>query len=451
MNRFRNLLIASILFVSTSVFSQNINLQRGLVAYYNFDNDLTDQSGLENHGTAHGAELDPEYRCGNGVVKFDGVENYIDFGNPDALNRPFPGLTVSFMIYPTKVDADDFQLIVGKWAFDVKKDQFAVFMNVQNKLTFAVADGINLGYGVYSRTTIEPFQWYHIIMVWNRSGKIGIFINGQLDKTGEQTGSGYNRESSVSLKAGRQIVREDRPFQGYLDELRIYNRSLSMEEMRALYVQDMLPCNQFTLSGTVYNKTTNEPIGGANIIFEDLVTGDEYVNINSEEESGFYITKLPIGFDFGFYAQAEKYISITDSISTKRVKQNAEIQKDLYLVPLEVGGTVRLNNIFFEFDKAILKEESFPELDRLLEILNDIPTLVIEIGGHTDALGSDEYNRSLSDDRANAVRTYLLEHGIAEERVTAVGYGESVPVDTNETEEGRAQNRRVEFKILSNG
>ena len=86
-----------------------------------------------------------------------------------------------------------------------------------------------------------------------------------------------------------------------------------------------------------------------------------------------------------------------------------------------------------------------------MELLNDIPTLVIEIGGHTDALGSDEYNRSLSDDRANAVRTYLLEHGIAEERVTAVGYGESVPVDTNETEEGRAQNRRVEFKILSNG
>jgi len=219
--------------------------------------------------------------------------------------------------------------------------------------------------------------------------------------------------------------------------------------MKALYLRDVLPCNQFTLKGTVYNQKSRNPIGGANIIFEDLDTGSEYVNISSQDQSGYYETILPIGYQFGFYAEAKDYISINDSISTARVRKNSVIEKDLYLVPIEIGGTVRLNNIFFDLDKAILKDESFPELDRLLKIFEQVPGLVIEIGGHTDSQGSDEYNRVLSDARANAVRTYLLEHGIGEDKVTAVGYGESEPIDTNDTEEGRAQNRRVEFKIIS--
>ena len=443
-------LIFFILIISYSAASaQSIDLRRGLMAHYSFDNDFSDQSEFGSHGTSYGATLDLEFRCGNGVAKFNGLDDYIDFGNPDQLNMPYSGLTVSFLFYPTKLNPEDFQLIVGKWGFDAKKDQFAVFINVQNLLTFAVADGKEFGYGVYSKTIFEPFQWYHIILVWNRSRKVGILVNGEMDKTGEQTGSGYNSNSEITLKAGRQVVRQNRPFEGYLDEIRIYNRSLSLEEMKALYLRDVLPCNQFTLKGTVYNQKSRNPIGGANIIFEDLDTGSEYVNISSQDQSGYYETILPIGYQFGFYAEAKDYISINDSISTARVRKNSVIEKDLYLVPIEIGGTVRLNNIFFDLDKAILKDESFPELDRLLKIFEQVPGLVIEIGGHTDSQGSDEYNRVLSDARANAVRTYLLEHGIGEDKVTAVGYGESEPIDTNDTEEGRAQNRRVEFKIIS--
>jgi outer membrane protein OmpA-like peptidoglycan-associated protein len=197
----------------------------------------------------------------------------------------------------------------------------------------------------------------------------------------------------------------------------------------------------------VYNKTTNEPIE-ASIIFEDLDSGDEFINIKSDAENGYYETILPIGYHYAFYAKAKNYISINENVSTASVKHNSVIEQDLYLVPLEVGGTVRLNNIFFETAKADLKEESAAELKRLIGLLNQITGLVVEIGGHTDSVGSDVYNLNLSNLRASAVRDYLLEHSIDTARVVSKGYGETVPVDTNDTDEGRQQNRRVEFKIL---
>ena len=119
------------------------------------------------------------------------------------------------------------------------------------------------------------------------------------------------------------------------------------------------------------------------------------------------------------------------------------------MIPIAVGSTVLLNNIFFESAKAVLKDESMAELNRLLALFEQVPGLVIEISGHTDSVGADEYNLNLSDARANAVRDYLLEKGINEEQITAKGYGETVPVATNDTDEGRQENRRVEFKILA--
>ncbi|MCB0409471.1 MAG: OmpA family protein [Flavobacteriales bacterium] len=117
-------------------------------------------------------------------------------------------------------------------------------------------------------------------------------------------------------------------------------------------------------------------------------------------------------------------------------------------MPIEKGEIIRLNNIFFEFNKADLKSESFNELDRLYSILIDNKTLKIEISGHTDDKGSDEYNKSLSNSRANSVMNYLTSKGIDKTRLTAVGYGESQPVVANDTDENRAINRRVEFKVL---
>ncbi|MCR5423140.1 MAG: OmpA family protein [Bacteroidales bacterium] len=116
--------------------------------------------------------------------------------------------------------------------------------------------------------------------------------------------------------------------------------------------------------------------------------------------------------------------------------------------PLEKGSTVILENIFFEFDKSTLLQQSYHELKKLTDILLQYPKMKIEIGGHTDSRGSAAYNQRLSESRARAVVEYLSSKGIDSSRLKFKGYGTSKPIDTNSTEEGRARNRRVEFTVL---
>ena len=118
-----------------------------------------------------------------------------------------------------------------------------------------------------------------------------------------------------------------------------------------------------------------------------------------------------------------------------------------YADTLKVGSTFVLHNIFFDFDKATLLQQSYNELHNLLAILQSHPMMKIEICGHTDGHGSIDYNQRLSENRAKAVVDYLVSHGIDMRRLSYKGYGKSKPIDTNTTEEGRAKNRRVEFVI----
>lgn len=121
---------------------------------------------------------------------------------------------------------------------------------------------------------------------------------------------------------------------------------------------------------------------------------------------------------------------------------------DLTRQPLKEGETITLKNIFFEFDKAELLPRSYVELNKLQKIMKDNPRMQIEIAGHTDTLGGNDYNLQLSRKRAQAVSEYLNRKGIDRTRTRFRGYGSSKPVATNETDEGRQQNRRVEFMIL---
>jgi outer membrane protein OmpA-like peptidoglycan-associated protein len=119
-------------------------------------------------------------------------------------------------------------------------------------------------------------------------------------------------------------------------------------------------------------------------------------------------------------------------------------------VPIEIGAVVRLNNVFFDFDKWDLRTESFVELDRVVKLLKENPAIEIEMSAHTDSRGSDEYNVTLSHNRAKSVMDYILSKGIDPARITSKGYGETKPVATNDTDEGRQLNRRVEFMIMKN-
>ena len=113
------------------------------------------------------------------------------------------------------------------------------------------------------------------------------------------------------------------------------------------------------------------------------------------------------------------------------------------------GQTIRLNNLFFDFGKSDLRKESYSELNRTVALMKQYPTMTIEISGHTDNIGSDVDNQLLSENRAKAVLNYLESKGITAGRIKSKGYGKTKPVSTNDTEEGRQQNRRVDFTIIT--
>ncbi len=209
------------------------------------------------------------------------------------------------------------------------------------------------------------------------------------------------------------------------------------------------PAPVVLVQGKVYNSKTNEALGNVEILYERLPDGTEIGLATSDPTTGTYKIVLPSGAKYGYLAEAEGYVSVNANIDLNDLEEYKEINQDLFLVPIETGATVVLNNIFFEFDRSALADDSFPELKRVVELLTDNPGLEIEIGGHTDSVGSTSYNQRLSERRAKAVFDYLVENGIASERVVSRGFGEGKPVAGNDTSEGRAENRRVEFKILT--
>ncbi|HEX6224547.1 MAG TPA: OmpA family protein [Chryseolinea sp.] len=207
-----------------------------------------------------------------------------------------------------------------------------------------------------------------------------------------------------------------------------------------------------TVKGKVIDKSTGKPVA-AKIIYERLPDGKETGIAQTDPATGEYEIRLPTGQLYGLRSEADGKISESQNLDLRNVKPDQEIKsRDFNLQPIEVTSlapnvTIVLNNIFFDFDKSILKAESGPELDRLIAMLKEKPTMQIEVSGHTDNSGPDAYNMSLSERRAKTVVAYLVRGGIAKDRLSVQFFGETKPTDTNETEEGRTKNRRVEFLI----
>lgn len=221
--------------------------------------------------------------------------------------------------------------------------------------------------------------------------------------------------------------------------------------VRVKLLEREMPKPVVMVSGNVYNKKTNEPIS-ASLLYEILPEGTIAGNAYSSAGDGSFKIVLPYDKNYMIRATADRFFAQSENLNLDSLIKEGykEIHKDLYLVPIEIGQVVRLNNVFFDFDKWDLRSESSLELDRVVSLLKENPAIVIEMSAHTDAKGSDEYNFKLSDNRARSVMEYIISKGIDASRITSKGYGESKPVATNETDEGRQLNRRVEFTILKN-
>ncbi len=203
------------------------------------------------------------------------------------------------------------------------------------------------------------------------------------------------------------------------------------------------------LKGFVYDDYTKAPLA-AEVVMVDNDLQQEIAVFKSNPRTGRFMIQLPAGHNYAITVRRDGYLFHSENFDLPATAEYQEISKDFPLKNVSVGSRVVLRNIFYEFDKATLLPQSYVELDRLYKLLVEVPTIKIEISGHTDNKGSASYNQGLSERRAKSVVEYLVDRGIGIDRLTYVGMGLTQPIATNDTEEGRALNRRTEFKIIEN-
>ncbi len=188
----------------------------------------------------------------------------------------------------------------------------------------------------------------------------------------------------------------------------------------------------------------------ATIEIIDNETQELIQTIQTNVNTGKCTVMLPSGKDYGMTVNSPGYMFHSDNVIVPEATGYNEVEKEVQLLPVNPGAKIVLSNVFFDSGKHKLKEESFPELTKLARVFSLYPKLVIEISGHTDSQGAAGANKALSERRAKACVDYMVSIGVQENQLTSAGYGEDEPRDTNKTKEGRANNRRVEAKIISN-
>lgn len=203
------------------------------------------------------------------------------------------------------------------------------------------------------------------------------------------------------------------------------------------------------VKGVVRDAESGFPLE-ADIQIIDNVKDEIVANFVTNSVTGGYIINLPSGRNYGINVSRTGYLFHSENFNLPDTAEYQEYTVDIDLQKIEIGTTVILRNIFFEFDSYELLPESFAELNRVVDVLNNQKNIRIEISGHTDDRGTHDYNYTLSKNRARSVVNYLINKGINPDRLEYEGYAFSKPIADNETEEGRQLNRRVEFKIISN-
>ncbi len=202
------------------------------------------------------------------------------------------------------------------------------------------------------------------------------------------------------------------------------------------------------LKGLILDENTKQPIA-ATIEIIDNEKNEVIASFKSNSVTGKYLVSMPAGKNYGISVHKEDYLFHSENFDLPKSSEYQEVEKVITLKNIAVGNSIVLKNIFFDFNKSTLRNESENEIQQLVKLLTDVPTMKIEISGHTDNRGSDEYNKNLSNLRAKAVFDRLIASGIDISRLTYVGFGEEKPIATNDTEEGRQLNRRTEFKVLA--
>jgi len=204
-----------------------------------------------------------------------------------------------------------------------------------------------------------------------------------------------------------------------------------------------------TVSGKLIDK--NKLPVSAEIRWEDLETGKKVGQSKSDPADGSFFIVLPMGKIYGYYVDKDEYFPISKNIDLRKNDKPVIIEENIDMVTfkqmIEDGTAVPVNNLFFNFAASSLLPYSLPELKRVATIIKS-NNLKVEISGHTDNIGDDNKNQLLSEQRATAVKEFLVKEDCSADKLVVIGYGKTMPIASNDSEAGRAKNRRVELKFI---
>ena len=215
--------------------------------------------------------------------------------------------------------------------------------------------------------------------------------------------------------------------------------------------------NMAILTGIIRDEKTKQPLQ-AQVVLVDNEKNEIIAEFMSDANTGKYLVSLPAGKNYGIAVKKDGYLFHSENFVIPEASGFKQYKKDVDLKKVEVGQKIVLRNIFYDYAKYSLRDESINELERLIDLLNQNPTMRIELSGHTDSRGSVTDNQVLSQNRAKSVVDYLVSHGIDKSRLEFAGYGETQLLisdseisklkSKSEKEDAHQQNRRTEFKIL---
>jgi outer membrane protein OmpA-like peptidoglycan-associated protein/Tol biopolymer transport system component len=317
----------------------------------------------------------------------------------------------------------------GKWSTPVNVGdtinsvgvEMSPFIHPDNQSLYFSSDGlIGLGgYDLFVSRKDSAGKWQKPVNLGypintNRD-EIGLVVNARGDKA-------YYSSDKNNL-TGKDI---------YVFDLPLQDRPLTVTYMK----------------GKVFDANDHHPLR-ANFELLDLESGNTIFDSYSDSITGEFLVSIPVNRNYMLNVSRPAYLFFSENFSLKNTfKADKPYLKDIPLQPLQAGYSIILKNVFFETDSYSLKKESRLELNKVVKLLETNPNIRVEIGGHTDNTGTAEYNQKLSENRAKAVTDYLISSSIAADRIVSKGYGFSKPVVPNTSEDGRAQNRRTELKVI---